>query len=66
MIKVRSNLFFQEELNDGSYQAKVFKNGKMKSQPFGYYTNGGALSKSIDIKIYNDSIIATESNSMFY
>lgn len=52
--------------SDGSYQAKIYKDGKMTSQPFGYYTNGGALSKSIDITIYNDSIKTTESNSQFY
>ena len=43
--------------SDGSYVLKFTRaNGKMESQGYGYYTNGGALDRWVEFEIKNDTV----------
>ena len=42
---------------DGIFILQMFENDKVKSQQFGYYSNGIPPSDDFIIKIYNDTII---------
>lgn len=41
---------------DGIFILNLFSQGKVRSQQFGYFSNGIPPSYDFDIKIYNDSI----------
>ena len=46
---------------DGTFLAVSYSNGKILNKPFGYYTNGINLYKSISIIVYTDSLVVSKS-----
>jgi len=47
--------------SDGSFMAISYSNGIVLCKPFGYYSNGTILYKSINIIVYEDSLVVSNS-----
>ncbi|PZR21232.1 MAG: hypothetical protein DI539_08640 [Flavobacterium psychrophilum] len=59
--KIKGKLIFSEKVrNDGGYQLTIFRNNKIKSFRYGYYTNGLPSSNQIDIEIEKDTVKMNE------
>src|SRR5690349_1477272 len=45
---------------DGAYQIKLYQDGNIQSQLFGYYSNGAPLSDNFEITIETNSILVKD------
>jgi hypothetical protein len=55
---VKGKIFFDtKNTADGAYMIEIYNSGKnLKTQNFGYYTNGAPTNRKIEIEIFTDTI----------